>query len=157
MTQEEILQYNKRCAEFLKGMTYIKRLPEGELLSHDLYKVDLSSFEKPYSQELVSKGNYFKSGDVTLSYVILLSELKFHSHWNWIMEIVEAIEKTYDEFHGYFGVFISSNGCTIQGTKLRTNHENPHYAYFNDVTHDTKREAVVQAINQFLIWYNENK
>jgi hypothetical protein len=65
--------------------------------------------------------------------------LKFDSDWNWIMEVVEAIN-------------------------MIPNHKNP-----SDTTLQTKRidvkillgsankKAVVEEINQFLIWYNQNK
>ena len=63
MNQQEILEYNKRCAEFLgdEGM-----------------------------QEICSdNGHHYPSID----------EMKFDSDWNWIMEVVEAIEKKgYDVF-----------------------------------------------------------
>ena len=91
-----------------------------------------------------SNGHYYPS----------TNEMKFDSDWNWIMEVVEKIESIYDDFHGYFGVHMSSNGCVIQGTKLRTNPENPHYAYFNESIMSSKKEAAVQVIWEFLNWYN---
>lgn len=67
--------------------------------------------------------------------------LKFHSDWNWIMEVVEAIEKL-----GYNRrVDIDSSHVLIQ-----------YKEWYTLVQKDSKKEAVVQAINQFLIWYNEN-
>lgn len=82
------------------------------------------------------------------------SNLKFHSSWdNWLMEVVAKIEATYDTFHGYFGVHIIANSCTISGTKLRLDAENPHYAYFNEVCAASKLEATVFAVDQFLDWY----
>ena len=105
MTQEEILQYNKRCALFL-GM------------NNDAF--------------LLAKQIEKNTG---------LCHLRFHSDWNWIMEVVEAIEKI---FH-IQGVEINGKWCCI---KTNTFHE---YRGVN------KKEAVVEAINQFLIWYEQNK
>ena len=125
MTQEEIINYNRNCVEFLGYTTPHPNFPTATY--------------------------WYKEGKPPLAL------LSFHRYWNWIMEVVEAIEKTYSNFHGYFGVFINPNGCTIQGTKLRTNPENPHYAYYNEVILTDKKESVVEAINQFLTWYKNNK
>lgn len=83
-----------------------------------------------------------------------IREAKYHSSWDWLMPVVESIEATHMDFHGYFGVHISSNGCTIAGTRLNTGFENPHYAYFNDVVHESKLSATWNAIVQFIQWYN---
>jgi hypothetical protein len=114
MTQEEILEYNKMCAEFL-GVDIN--------FSTEVYKDSKSTLRqyihgKPKSEPLL-----------------------FHSDWNWIMEVVEAIEKIYH----IQGVEINGNCCLI---KTYTFHKH---------RSETKKEAVVQAINKFLIWYNKNK
>ena len=72
--------------------------------------------------------------------------------WDDLIEEVEKIEKIYHPFHGYFGVHISSNNCTIQGTKLRLT-EPTHYAYFADHTAETKYDAVRKAIEGFWMFY----
>ena len=68
--------------------------------------------------------------------------LKFHSDWNWIMEVVDAIDKIQHTQLDILGKYcrISSKGIDFQGSSK-----------------EDKKEAVVKAINQFLIWYNENK
>jgi hypothetical protein len=105
MTEEEILQYNKMCAEFLN----LHRDEEVAIYKFNAYPYDF---------------------------------LKFHSNWDWIMEVVEAIEKK-----GY-EIDIFSNCVEICDT--------PDENYITEAVGKTKKEAVVQAINQFLIWYNEN-
>lgn len=100
MTQEEILQYNKRCAEFL-GM-------------------DNDAF-------LLAKQIEKNTG---------ICHLKFHSDWNWIMEVVEAIEKK---------AWVNIKGCAVDISTIA------------NLNAPTKKEAVVEAINQFLIWYEQNK
>ena len=105
MTQEEILEYNKLCAEFLN----LHRDEEVAIYKFNAY---------PYEY------------------------LRFNSDWNWIMEVVEAIEKL-----GY-EIDIFSNCVQICDT--------PDENYITEAAGKTKKEAVVQAINQFLIWYNEN-
>ena len=72
--------------------------------------------------------------------------LKFHSDWNWIFEVVEAIEKlgyyTKNECIrniNYFNIYeLENNEATFYGTD------------------NSKKEAVINAINQFLIWYKTN-
>jgi len=106
MTQEEILDYNKLCAEFLN----LHRDEEVAIYKFNAY---------PYEY------------------------LRFNSDWNWIHEVVEAIEnKGYD-------VFINGLYCRITDSGM-TDFE------IESGAATTKQEAVVQAINQFLIWYNEN-
>lgn len=150
MTQEEILEYNKRCAEFLKGMTYIKTFPNSKF-----YKVDTSSFEKPMSKDLNSKINSFTVGEIFLSYTIDLEKLQFHSNWNWIMEIVEAIEKL-----PFVNVYFSKT--SLGEYTIEINHETHSYNYQQNnktifIRGINKKETVIEAINQFLIWYAKNK
>lgn len=102
MTQQEILDYNKRCAAFLGGV----------------YDSDMTRywFHLPIKWDGL--------------FAPTTEELKFHSDWNWIMEVVEAIlEKC-------------SNSDDME-------------AYYNILDTFPRKEAVVQAINKFLIWYNE--
>ena len=65
----------------------------------------------------------------------------YHSDWNLIMEVVEDIETL-----GY-QVNIQNNHCLIQKSESFGG---------SRVYAENKKEAAVQAINQFLIWYNEN-
>lgn len=87
---------------------------------------------------------------------LTIGDLQYNTSWDWLMPVVEKIESIWDDFHGYFGVHISSNSCCIQGTKLNTTIENPHYAYFNEVVADTKIQATWQAVTGFIQWYNNN-
>lgn len=86
-----------------------------------------------------------------------VQELNYHKDWSRLMPVVEKIESIHDDFHGYFGVHINSNGCTIQGTKFNTNPGKEHYAYFNDVTHETKILATHYMVYQFIQWLNQQK
>lgn len=74
-------------------------------------------------------------------YSIRTEELNFHRNWNSIMEVVEAIEK--------LNKIVIIDGVKCMITPIATS-----YIYYK---RETKKEAVVQAINNFLIWYNENK
>lgn len=59
------------------------------------------------------------------------------------MEVKGAIQKKF-----YFVDILGCGVCTIKGIEGKT--KNPHIS----VASDELKEAVVQAINQFLIWYN---
>ncbi len=118
MTQEEILQYNKRCAEFL-GKKYQNNLIVG-------YYTHFSR-QNP-------------TGEVW-------EECKFHFDWNWIMEVVEAIQKVIikdnDEFCIEFYEGLPNEPRTfVSFMNTKTESEDP-------------KEAVVQAIDEFLIWYGK--
>lgn len=114
MIQQEILDFNKRCAEFLG---------------------------KEYSDNrIVTPYTHFSGQNPTGK---VWEECRYHSDWNWIMEVVEAIEKLdYD-------VVIAKTSCSIWigGTSYSGSSKDC----------KTKKEAVIQAINQFLIWYNEQR
>ena len=120
MTQQEILEYNKRCAEILE----LEKWFDGG--SYIGYHIDPERF------------NAQEEGDGTKPHAVLFESMKFHSDWNWIMEVVEAINKTQSPRQG---------GDTTHSTLKRE---------VQALLGKTAKEAVVQAINQFLIWYNEN-
>ena len=121
MTQEEILEFNKICAKFLMTNNDFINIYYFPQFGH--YKI---SYGEPYYEE-----------------AFRIDEMKFHSDWNWIHEVVEAIEnKGYD-------VFINGLYCRITDSGM-TDFE------IESGVATTKQEAVLQAINQFLIWYNEN-
>jgi len=120
MNEKEILEYNKRCAEFLGWKN----------LNDD-------SFPE-YVNPL---GDFYQ-----------LKELKFHSDWNWIMEVVEAIEKL------KFNVRITIACITIENAFDNDSNLSPIYKFHSmQGEFESKKEAVVEAINQFLIWYEQNK
>lgn len=109
MTQEEILEYNKLCAEFLGVDIH--------------YSVEVYKDSKSPLRQYID--NRPKS-----------EPLLFHSDWNWIMEVVEAIEKK---------SWVNIKGCAVDISTIA------------NLNAPTKKEAVVDAINQFLIWYEQNK
>lgn len=132
MTKEEIKNYNRLCAEFLGGV----------------YDSDMTRywFHLPVKWDGV--------------FAPTTEELKFHSDWSWIMGVVEAIENL-----GYATVIshdycVSNYGSDLCEIDYKSNalerEEYKDEPIVEELT-KTKKEAVVQAINQFLIWYNENE
>ncbi len=65
----------------------------------------------------------------------------FEREWNWIMRVVKAIEK-----HD-FVVIIATNECIIMSSGDESK--------FIREIRESKEEATVEAINQFLIWHNQ--
>jgi len=129
MRQEEILEYNKRCAEFL-----------GSELKND-GQYDYWTYEHLGFNPMKISGSAWISGN-----------FEFHSDWNWIHEVKNKIcqMKEVDEFNTQYDSVAKGYNCTIL----------PAYKYtfngFYTEIINTEQEAVIQAINQFLIWYNEN-
>ena len=67
--------------------------------------------------------------------------LKFHSDWNWLMQVVEKIESL------NFIVYIETNYCQLYNA---TNHEELIKSIYS-----TKIESVYNACVEFIKWYNE--
>lgn len=134
MTQEEIIKGNKIIAEF---MGWKRSLIES------LSTVDLGGYYTigvPHSQTMYNK----PYADIDL--------LKFNSSWDWLMTVIERVENiSRDPLHGKFGVYIGSNCCTIQGSKMLTN---VYKVYFQDHYASTKIEATWVAIVNFIEWHN---
>jgi hypothetical protein len=80
----------------------------------------------------------------------------YNNSWEWLMPVVEKIESIKDDHHGYFGVYISSNSCTIQGTNLRLDEPMAELPiYFNSITLNTKFESTFKMVVNFIKWYNK--
>lgn len=157
MTQEEILQYNKRCAEFL-GAIYSKHAEAWGF--GNAKNIGSKMFHGVMYHNVIQAERFEK-------------ELKFHSDWNWIMEVVEAIEKlqipNYINEKGFKSDLLKRIHTSIEyGLEVRKNES--FYGYiciitcftfsghqFKGYSKISKKEAVVEAINQFLIWYEKNK
>ena len=93
----ETLMFNKRCAEYVKEMKYIFPYPDSDFKKYPdlifLHKVDTSGFKKPMDLEFNKKLNAMPFCDSYLKYYIDLRDLKFHSDWNWIIELLYLIKK----------------------------------------------------------------
>jgi hypothetical protein len=117
------------------------------------------------SKEEILEGNFLIAKFMGYDYPdinnqVWLHSLEWHSYhhdWNKLMPVVEKIESIVDSHHGYFGVYISSNNCTIQATNFRPENPmaNPPH-YFSDWTLETKINSTWQAVVQFIKWYNQH-
>lgn len=140
MIREKILEYNKRCAEFLNW--------EFDELSE--------SYQTPFLK-LVEPQAF---GDEQFSSKLRIYELDFDSDWNWIMEVVEAIETKFLKYTLQWEYddreeFAEDGKYKAYWFTLYPKDEI--CGWLTDLRHKSRKEAVVQAINQFLIWYNKNK
>ena len=126
-----ILEYNKRCAEFL-GARFFNATKD-----YELYGV----------LECIGDGENEER-------FFTIQNMKFHSDWNWIMEIVTKIQSlavVHDNTRTYDSVF-KEWICTFSPS-FKT-HD---FGYIEGKSKASEKEAVVQAIDEFLIWMNENK
>ena len=82
-------------------------------------------------------------------------QMLFHSSWDWLMPVIEKIDTIEDSLNGKFGVYISSNRCTIQSTKLFMSDSNKRY--YSQTYADTKFEATYKVVVKFIKWYNKYK
>jgi hypothetical protein len=142
MKQEEILEYNKRCAEFL-----------GWKETTEQFKIDWVGCKTKERLDRLNK-QYIpileKNGDVLFPD---FSVINFHSDWNWIMNIVTAIREKgwrFDIQH-HSSVTSSEIGVTIWRKFPGGGDEEVVELY-----HEDDKTVHVQSINQFLIWYKEN-
>lgn len=118
MTQEEILDYNKKCVELLGW-----RKTHPNIKNWHIYVTPIGH----------------------ISY----NKMLFHSDWNWIMEVINEILKIYrTDFYLDFDMPVSDTFTVSIGSDGKYNSRGE--------SNVSSKEAVVQAINQFLIWYNEN-
>lgn len=81
-----------------------------------------------------------------------MENMRYSKDWSQLMPVVEKIEALHSDKHGYFGVFISSNSCTIQGTKFKCNPNDG--IYFSDTTLETKIASAYSEVVKFIHWYN---
>jgi len=72
--------------------------------------------------------------------------LKYDSDWNWIMEVVEKIESL-----GWY-ININERECSIYDYSYRSTAQG---VVFNRENKTSKKEVVVQAIWEFLNYYNK--
>ncbi len=89
-------------------------------------------------------------------------KFEYSTDWNELMLVVKKIESINDPHHGYFGVHISSNACSIQGTFLHraiADLEGYGYVYMSDpnAIFATKEKSTYYNIVEFLKWYKNYK
>ena len=150
MTQKEILDYNKLCAEFL-GWKFSQNY---ENFDEYYYRWNKENDGVWYRDEdFVENPESFDAYYVKVNGICLkkyLYTLKFDSDWNWIMEVKQEICQLdiVDEFNTWYDSVAKGYQCSITPS-----YKDTFDGFYTKICHEEK-EAVVQAINQFLIWHN---
>lgn len=122
---------NKIIAEFM-GYENIKSNKE-----HPMYKIPKFAYTE----------NNFGSIETIDTFSPYFDDMVFHSDWNWLMEVVEKIERyLYDEIGTEFKIDIFA-GASIY---IHTTKTYIHFPYNNS----SKIEAVYNACLEFIKWYN---
>lgn len=142
MNEKEIIAGNKLIAEFMGAKIYpMKGYPD------TVQFLQGSEFEwsKDYYRN-VPESNYYNC---------TYKELRYYTSWDWLMPVVEKIEKISNE--EITKVYIS-----IEGTQCRIA---TYYDIFRNATQikkfrhvvaaSTKLESVWQAVVAFIKWYND--
>lgn len=99
----------------------------------------LGESKQPY--EFSQFGYMTLSGDWKDTFFV--EQLKFHSNWNWLIEVVEKIESL------KFSVLIGKNTCVIEQTFGKTS------LNLGVIRGKDKIEAVYNACAEFINWYNQ--
>lgn len=156
MTDKEILKYNKMCAKFL-GWKYSQNYTHYDDWCFEWEERDDGVWYKE-SDLIKTPEDSFKQYYVKVDGVYLSDyeyRLKFDSDWNFIMEVVEAIEKL-ERTNVYFSkTYLGEYTIEITHNEGIREYLNKTKKVF--IRSYSKQEAVVQAINQFLIWYNKQE
>lgn len=124
-------EYNKMCAKFLGAIEYIPK---------PWYY--FPRYQQHWFFPIRFEPNRFTT-----------KMLKFDSDWNWIMEVKTKMctLKSIDEFNTCYDSVSNGFFCVIFPAYKNT------FNVFQTTTFLTEKEAVVQAIWEFLNWYNEQK
>lgn len=79
---------------------------------------------------------------------LTLKDLKYHKDWNWLMEVVEKIERFEGE-NRYAMYNVDIQQCFVEII------ENHTYETIINIDANSKIEAVYNACVEFIKWYNE--
>lgn len=140
--------FNKLCADFLNWKP---------CLTHEFDRYGYCQTVDGYITKfnnIISNAQLIEYNSSIYEYSI--SDLQFHSDWNWIMLVVENIEKL-PNLSVYF------RKTSIGEYDIEISIEFPTYNIFkkNDKTFSSsgsnKKDVLVETIYQFLVWYKENK
>lgn len=132
MTQEWINQFNEKCGKF-RG--YFKKPDQ---LPHVWWKFTGISYQPVFEDH----------------------EMKYHSDWNWIMEVVEVIEIKFPKYILQWEYDdreeFAENG-KYKAYWFTLYHKDEICSGLSDLRSKSRKQAVIQAIDQFIDWYNKQK
>ena len=98
-------------------------------------------------------GVFFSTHDSNPEKVMdsIVGYAKYHTSWDWLMTVVDKIERiVFDEENSFNVTIGSSIYCVIQDS------HGEYYDMFYD-GEETKIEVVYKAVVEFIVWHNDNK
>lgn len=142
MKQNELIEFNKRCSKILGYSNPIS--------DRDFYFVEKDNNENSIFPKLIE----------------LNFEKRFYSDWNWIMEIVKLIQSKKVDFtiKSLWNEFNQKSYTEVSVVK-RVGEMSKDRAYIHNTVNlyerhssgfTCEKDTVVDAINKFLIWYEQN-
>lgn len=82
--------------------------------------------------------------------MVLASNLRYHSSWDWLMQVVGKIETDGSQETGHNEIHITENTCEI----FRMSYVKPQFKNFDN---KSKISAVWKTVVQYIQWYNTQK
>lgn len=152
MDKEQITEGNKLIAEFMGYKYYPYEAPD-DPSQQPKAKADPVGWIKGDPKFAAPSVKGLHKHDRWLCR--LHRDLRYFNEWDWLMPVVEKIESLWTEVDGHFGVYICSNGCTIQGVKFRSDFEP--FGYFMQMNGHTKIQATWKAAVAFIEWHNQQQ
>lgn len=146
--EEKITKQNVIIAEFMgyENVAGVNHYP--------IYKIPSQAYESPNFDN--------RTMDTIDTFSPYFDDMKFHTDWNWLMPVVEMIEKiqvgSYIDFHIMPDAVIVRD--QIDETKpliIINKSERKGSIETHSVMFETKIQAVYTAVVEFIKWYNANK
>ncbi len=159
-------EYNKLCAEFM-GWEYFPESKSGNNWpdgchdgSYSTYDIWVKNPTEKYREILCHSdyeyldGKYNSDIEQEDLFDDYKYQLKYDSDWNEIMEVVENISQKLEGIN----ISIHPNSCLITDTGVRGKYSlNASKNIVRVIDAKDRKEAVVQAIWEFLNWYNQQE
>jgi hypothetical protein len=118
---------------------------ENNKLIAEFMGIEILNFPYPTSKKVVYKS--IKSNKISYPSI---RGLKYHSSWDWLMPVVEKIEKLVFPNDEFFNINIVG-GCQVY---IISSHINE---IIDSSQGETKLECLYNVVVQFIEWYNQNK
>jgi hypothetical protein len=140
--EKEILEGNKLIAEFMNS-----------------YRPYSGRYSGPHSIEDIgmilytNDDGYYVTDGAIIRVDYSLSQLLYHSSWEWLMPVVEKIENDIPGLDNIGGaqVLIFNDCCKINPYKMDVT-----FRPFNEIK-GNKKEAIWHTVVEFIKWYNEQE
>ncbi len=136
MTQEETIEGNKLIAEFMGAVT--PKTAPGIILPY------IKNDEVWFGDGTTPNGQYGSA--------FKISDLKYHSSWDWLMPVVEKIESLPLINDAGICVLIEHSYCRIY-----LDNWGEYTTVAENATKKNKLSAVYLSVIEFIKWYNQNK